>query len=309
MQALIYKSTGSWYVARTDDGHFYDARIKGALKLDDITSTNPLAVGDWVEVEKEDGEENTVIITRIEDRKNYIVRASPHQNKERHIVAANLDQLLLFASLRNPKTATGFMDRFLVSAEAWHVPSILVFNKTDLYRPKEQEQLAHIKEVYEPLGYPVMTLSMETKTGTEALKDTLKGKTTLISGQSGVGKTTFINSLLPAQNLKVQEVSGWSGKGQHTTTFAQMFDLPGGGRLIDTPGIREFGITNDIPIQELSHYFPEMRNRIHDCKFNNCLHINEPGCAIKEAVENGEISLDRYLSYYNILESLPKLKY
>lgn len=310
MIATIYKSTGSWYVAKGENGTFYNTRIKGKFKIEGLTTTNPIAVGDIVDIELEDGEDKVATITHIHNRKNYIVRTSVHNKNQRHIVAANLDQALLFVGLRDPKTSTGFMDRFLAAAEAWHVPTCLVVNKCDTFRNKEWDIFEKIKIVYEPLGYGVFALSLETKEGLPEVVATLSHKTTLVSGQSGIGKSTFINGVLPEENLRTQEVSAWSGKGLHTTTFAQMYDLKSGsGRIIDTPGIREFGITNDIEPAELSHYFPEMRARINKCRFNNCLHVNEPGCAVKDAVENSEIALDRYMSYLNILDSMPKKNY
>lgn len=310
MVATIYKSTGSWYVAKAENGVFYNARIKGKFKIEGLTTTNPIAVGDVVDLELEENEDNIATIIHIHDRRNYIVRTSAHNRNQRHIVAANLDQALLFVGLRDPKTSTGFMDRFLAAAEAWHVPTNLIVNKSDTFRDKEWEMLENIKAVYEPLGYGVFTLSLETRAGLDEVVATLFNKTTLISGQSGIGKSTFINGILPDENIRTQEVSAWSGKGLHTTTFAQMYDLKEGvGRIIDTPGIREFGITDDIEPAELSHYFPEMRERLHGCRFNNCLHVNEPGCAIKNAVEKEEITLDRYMSYLNILDTLPKKSY
>lgn len=308
MKALIYKSTGSWYITKTEEGKTLNARIKGVFKIEGLSSTNPIAVGDWVELELENEGENTATITGISDRNNYIARSSPHNRRHHHIVASNLDQTLLFATLREPKTSQGFLDRFLVSAEAFHVPAILVFNKADLYRKKEQEQFELLQETYTAIDYPVLQISLEKGTGLEQLQELLTNKTTLLSGHSGVGKSTFINTLFPEMNLKTQEVSGWSGKGMHTTTFAEMFDLPYGGRVIDTPGIREFGLV-DITRQELSHYFPEMRSRLQDCQFNNCLHVNEPGCAIKEALNEGEIAVDRYVSYLNILDTIDEKNY
>jgi len=308
--ATIYKSTGSWYIAKGENGVFYNARVKGKFKIDGLTTTNPIAVGDLVDIELEGSEENVATIAHIHDRKNYIVRSSAHNRNQRHIVAANLDQALLFVGLRDPKTSTGFIDRFLAAAEAWHVAVNIVVNKSDTFHQQEWDIFEKIKMVYEALGYGVFALSLETKDGLDAVMATLSEKTTLISGQSGIGKSTFINGVLPDENIRTQEVSAWSGKGLHTTTFAQMYDLKSGNsRIIDTPGIREFGITNDIEPAELSHYFPEMRARLHDCRFNNCLHVNEPGCAIKDAVENSEIALDRYMSYLNILDSLPKKNY
>lgn len=308
MKALIYKSTGSWYVAKTAEGKVYNTRIKGVFKIDGINSTNPIAVGDEVDIDLEDGAENTAIITHIHERRNYMVRASPHHKKHHHIIASNLDAVLLFATLKDPRTSQGFIDRFLVSAEAYHIPAVVVFNKKDIYRKKELEKYAELKATYESIGYTILLASMETGEGAEEVKALLKDKTTLLSGHSGVGKSTFINTVFPSMDLRTQEVSGWSGKGMHTTTFAEMFDLPGGGRIIDTPGIREYGLV-DIPKQELSHYFPEMREILNDCQFNNCLHINEPGCAVKQAVERGDIATERYVSYYNILESINEHDY
>lgn len=304
MNALVYKSTGSWYTVRTDDGKLWNARTKGILKIDGITSTNPVAVGDRVKLEFEDTEEEGAMITEVLKRNNYINRQSPANKYQHHIIAANLDQSLLIATLKDPKTSQGFLDRFLIVGEAYHIPSVIVFNKTDLYRQKEQDLFEERRTMYEAAGYKVLPVSLQNKTGLEEVEDLLRNKTTLLSGHSGVGKSSFINAMVPGMGLKTQDVSGWSGKGIHTTTFAEMFDLPAlNARIIDTPGIREFGLV-DITRQELSHYFPEMRKRLNDCQFNNCLHINEPGCAIKQAVETGEISMDRYVSYCMILESV-----
>src|SRR5687767_4877149 len=308
MKALVYKSTGSWYILKDEAGRTYNARIKGVLKIDGITSTNPIAVGDIVTVEMENEGESTLTITAIGERKNYIARRSPHNKHQHHIVASNLDQSLLFATLKDPKTSQGFIDRFLVTSEAYHVPAIVVFNKSDLYRKKETEKFAQLKEMYEKIGYKILSVSVEKNMGMEDVHNILKDKITLLSGHSGVGKSSFINVLFPELRLKTQDVSGWSGKGLHTTTFAEMFDLPFGGKIIDTPGIRELGLV-DIPKQELSHFFPEMRKRINDCQFNNCLHMNEPECAVKEAVNTGDIHIDRYVSYCNILDSMEEKSY
>lgn len=307
MKALVYKSTGSWYQLKTEDGQLMQARIVGKLKLDSITSTNPIAVGDWVEVENVE-EEGSIMITKIIERRNYINRTSPHNKNMHHIVAANLDQSLLFATLKDPKTSLGFIDRFLVISEAYHVPAIIVFNKTDLWKKKEKEKFEYIKEIYENIGYKIMMMSVELQEGLEDVENVLKNKTTLLSGHSGVGKSSFINYLFPHLNLKTTEVSDWSGKGMHTTTFAEMFDLPFGGKIIDTPGIREMGVV-DIPKQELSHYFPEMRVLIQSCQFNNCSHLHEPGCAVKDAVNNGLIAEERYLSYLNIRDTIDEKNY
>lgn len=302
MEALVYKSTGSWYQLRNADGEMLNARIKGKLKIDGITSTNPVAVGDIVEVEME-GETGNAVITEIYERKNYINRSSPHRRNQHHIVAANIDQSLLFATLREPRTSLGFIDRFLITSEAYHIPAIIVFNKSDLYREKEVLKLEEIRQIYEPIGYRIMSMSLETGEGVEEVKSILAGKVTLLSGHSGVGKSTFINHLFPGMELKTQDVSGWSGKGLHTTTFAEMYDLPWGGKIIDTPGIRELGLV-DISKQELSHYLPEMRAVLGNCQFNNCIHRDEPGCAVKAAVNDGSIHEERYISYLNIMDSL-----
>lgn len=308
MKALVYKSTGSWYVVKTEARQVLNARIKGIFKIDDITSTNPIAVGDEVIVETENEGEGTVMITDILPRRNYVTRQSPSHKKQHHIVASNLDQSLLFATLKDPKTSQGFIDRFLVTCEAYHIPALIVFNKADLYRKKEQEQYEALKDMYNDIGYTTVLMSLPKGEGVEEVKSLLKDKITLMSGHSGVGKSTFINAIFPELNLKTQDVSGWSGKGMHTTTFAEMFDLPFGGKIIDTPGMREFGLV-DISKQELSHYFPEMAKLINDCQFNNCLHINEPGCAVKKAVEDGIINEERFFSYYKILESIEEKEY
>jgi ribosome biogenesis GTPase / thiamine phosphate phosphatase len=308
MKALVYKSTGSWYTVKNQAGDIYNARMKGVFKIDDITSTNPVAVGDVVEIEPENEIENSVTIIKIHDRKNYVNRQSPRHKYQHHIIAANLDQSILFATLKEPKTSQGFIDRFLVACEMYHVPAAIVFNKADLYRKKEEQKYEEWKQMYEAIGYKTFLVSVEKGTGIEEVKDLLKDKISLLSGHSGVGKSSFINIVCPQLDIKTQDVSGWSGKGLHTTTFAEMYDLPIGGKIIDTPGMREFGLV-DLSKQELSHYFPEMRVRISDCQFNNCLHINEPGCAIKKAVEDDEINIDRYISYCNILDSVEERKY
>lgn len=303
MTGIVYKSTGSWYSVKDESGTFRNARIKGVFKIDGITSTNPIAVGDTVDFETENEKEGTVTITKIHDRRNYITRQSPRAKYQHHIIAANLDQSLLLATLKEPRTSQGFIDRFLVACEMYHVPAIVVFNKTDLYKDKEWAQYERLKEVYETVGYAVFPISIKEGKGIDDVKQLLKGKITLLSGHSGVGKSTFINAVMPGSKIRTQDVSGWSGKGLHTTTFAEMYDLPFGGQIIDTPGMREFGLV-DVEKEELSGYFPEMRQRLNDCQFNNCQHINEPGCAIKDAVIAGEIDEDRYVSYVNILESL-----
>jgi ribosome biogenesis GTPase len=267
-----------------------------------------VAVGDEVEVEPEFDTDNSAMINEIHDRRNYINRQSPRFKHQHHIVAANIDQSVLVATLKEPRTSQGFIDRFLVACEMYHVPAVIVINKTDLFRNKDEEQFEEWKLMYEDVGYKLIGISVKNNKGIEEVKELLKNKTSLLSGHSGVGKSSFLNLVLPDLNLKTANISGWSGKGQHTTTFAEMFDLPFDGKIIDTPGMREFGLV-DISKQELSHYFPEMRKRLNNCQFNNCLHLNEPGCAVKEAAANGEIDENRYVSYVNILDSIEERSY
>lgn len=311
MQGTVYRSTGSWYVVKSTEGGLYQARIKGIFKIDDeITSTNPIAVGDMVEIVPEEADGSSAMITDIAPRRNYIVRTSPHKRVHKHIVAANLDQAMLICTVKEPRTSRGFIDRFLVTAAAYHIPAILVFNKKDLLKEKDQEKFDELHEVYTNIGYPVLLVSAKKGEGIAEIRNLLHNKVTLMSGHSGVGKSSLINQLMPGLELRTKEVSGWSGKGLHTTTFAEMFDLPAdiGGKLIDTPGIRELGIV-DMPKTELSHYFLEMQPYITQCQFNNCLHTNEPGCAVKAAVEEGDIDEERYISYATILDSLEEEKY
>ena len=308
MKARIYKSTGSWYSVKLENGQFSQARIKGVIKLDAITSTNPIAVGDWVDCAMEEDIEQAVMIYNIIERDNYVARQSPHNKRQQHIIASNMDQSILLATLKSPKTSQGFIDRFLVSCEAFHIPAIIVFNKADIYGPEELERYAELEEMYQAVGYQVLLISIEQKMGLEPLDALLKNKTTLVSGHSGVGKSSLINYLFPHLDLTTQEVSGWSGKGMHTTTFAQMYDYPGGGAVIDTPGMRELGLVN-LAKEELAQYFPEMRARMQDCQFNNCQHINEPGCAVKAAVEKGIISEARFFSYVDLWHGIEEKKY
>jgi ribosome biogenesis GTPase / thiamine phosphate phosphatase len=308
MKAKVYKSTGSWYIVKTESGDTWNARMKGIFKIDGISSTNPIAVGDDVEIDIELDTERSAIITYIHNRNNYVNRQSPSHKMQFHIVASNIDQCLLIATLKEPRTSQGFIDRFLVACESFHIPAIIVFNKSDLYRKKEMEKFEEWKKMYEDVGYKIILASFKENMGIEETQSLLKDKITLVSGHSGVGKSSFINQVIPGLQQKTHDVSGWSGKGIHTTTFAEMFDLPFGGRIIDTPGMREFGLV-DISKQELSHYFPEMRIRINDCQFNNCLHINEPGCAIKKALNEGLINIDRYVSYCTILDSIVENNY
>jgi len=309
MRARVYKSTGSWYSIKSEEGLFYQARIKGAIKLDNRSSTNPIAVGDWVHAEMEEGgDEQAIMIDEILDRDNYVARQSPHNKRQQHIIASNLDQSILLATLKLPKTSQGFIDRFLIACESFHIPAIIVFNKADLYEEKEMALYKEMKEMYEAVGYKVILISIEEQKGLEQLEDLLKNKTTLISGHSGVGKSSLINYLFPDLDIITQEVSDWSGKGMHTTTFAQMYDLPFGGSVIDTPGMRELGLVN-MEKEELAQYFPEMRAVMHGCQFNNCQHINEPSCAEKAAVEKGLITEARFYSYVDLWHGIEEHKY
>lgn len=304
MKATIYKSTGSWYICKTEDGKFWNARMKGKFKIDkEIRSTNPIAVGDTVTVAIENEAQNSLMITQIDARKNYLVRTSPHNKNQKHIVAANLDQSILIATLHNPKTSLGFIDRFLVSCEVYHLKAILMFNKADLLDEDDMLLFEKIKNIYTNVGYEVYLISAEKTEGISVFKNIIANKMSLLTGHSGVGKSTIINIVLPQQDLYTQEVSDWSGKGMHTTTFAQMYDLIDGGQIIDTPGIRELGIVN-VTRTELGGYFPEIKKELVHCKYNNCTHQMEPQCAVIEAVKNGIISEERYINYLKIFETI-----
>ncbi len=298
MRGLVTKSTGSWYLVLGPDGVRYECRIKGKFRTHGIKSTNPVAVGDWVLFELEPGQQKG-IITELEPRKNYIIRKSVNLSKQTQIIGANLDQAILVVTLASPATSTGFIDRFLVTAEAYSIPAILIFNKLDLFSEEGLELLHEFMELYEHLGYPCYAVSALEGEHIEEVRNLLKDKTTVLSGHSGVGKSTLVNAVVPEAAMKTGDISDWSDKGKHTTTFAEMIELPFGGKLIDTPGIRELGIV-DIEPQELSHFFPEMRALLNQCKFHNCRHINEPGCAVLQAVEAGEIEPSRYDSYISI---------
>lgn len=301
MQGLVIKSTGSWYQVATDTGSIVDCRIKGKFRTKDIQTTNPIAVGDRVEMEMEP-EQNTGIIAKLLPRKNYIIRKSVNLSKQAQIIAANLDQAFLVVTLASPRTSLGFIDRFLVTAEAYDIPAKLIFNKLDLFSEEGMEVLAEYQHIYTSIGYPCYEVSALEGTNLHIIEGLLKDKVSLFSGHSGVGKSTLINTLIPGMSLKTGEISDWSDQGKHTTTFAEMHPIPGGGYLIDSPGIRELGVI-DIDKGELGHFFPEMRNRMNECRFNNCRHINEPGCSVIEAVENNEIELSRYESYLSIFHN------
>ncbi len=298
MQGLVIKSTGSWYTVEDKTGKKYECRIKGKLRMKGLVSTNPLAVGDIVDFELEPDLE-TAVISKVHDRKNYIIRKSINLSKQVQIIAANLDLAGLVVTLASPRTSLGFIDRFLVTAEAYGVPAVLIFNKLDLFSKEGLEILENYIDLYEGIGYKCYSVSATKGLNVEELQIALKDKISLFSGHSGVGKSSLINRLIPGKELKVGKISDWSDMGKHTTTFAELFDLPFGGKLIDTPGIRELGIA-DIEKHELGHFFPEMRALMNDCKFNNCVHINEPGCAILKALEEGDLEPTRYDSYQSI---------
>lgn len=302
MIGLVYKSTGSWYDVKALDGAFYRCRIKGKFRIKGIKSTNPVAVGDKVEFNLETiGDETVGVISGIEDRKNYIVRKSVNLSKQVHIIAANLDQCFLLVTLNNPTTYTAFIDRFLVTAEAYEIPVILVFNKLDTYNAAEKIEIENLIDLYRKIGYTVLGISAKKQEGIEAVREMMVGKTSMFSGNSGVGKSTLVNALEPGLQLKTSEISEQHLQGQHTTTFAEMYDLSFGAKIIDTPGIRGFGVV-DMEKDELGDYFPEFFELKSECKFNNCLHLDEPKCAVKKALENGEAAWSRYRSYVQMME-------
>ena len=306
MKGRVIKNTGSWYTVRTDDGRDVESKVKGNFRLKEIRSTNPVSVGDRVDIDINN--EGTAFITRIEDRKNYIIRRASNLSKQSHIIAANLDQAMLIVTVNYPITTTVFIDRFLATAEAYSVPVKLVFNKIDRYKGEDKEYLDALINLYTTIGYPCSTLCAKTEEGLDALKAELKDKITLLSGHSGVGKSTIINKLVPGVNLRTGDISEYHNKGMHTTTFSEMIPLPEGGYLIDTPGIKGFG-TIEMETAEISHYFPEIFKFSEDCRFNNCSHRHEPGCAVLQALEDHYISESRYKSYLSILEDKEESKY
>ncbi|KMM32339.1 ribosome small subunit-dependent GTPase A [Parabacteroides goldsteinii] len=306
MKGLVIKNTGSWYTVRTDDGRDVESKVKGNFRLKEIRSTNPVSVGDRVDIDINN--EGTAFITKIEDRKNYIIRRASNLSKQSHIIAANLDQAMLIVTVNYPITTTVFIDRFLATAEAYGVPVKLVFNKIDRYKGEDKEYLDALINLYTTIGYPCSTLCAKTEEGLDALKAELKDKITLLSGHSGVGKSTIINKLVPGVNLRTGDISEYHNKGMHTTTFSEMIPLPEGGYLIDTPGIKGFG-TIEMETAEISHYFPEIFKFSEDCRFNNCSHRHEPGCAVLQALEDHYISESRYKSYLSILEDKEESKY
>lgn len=299
MTGLVYKSTGSWYTVKANDGTFYECRIKGKFRIKGITSTNPVAVGDIVDFDVE--ENNNGVITNIHERKNYIIRKSVNLSKQVHIIASNIDKLFLLVTINNPPTTTSFIDRFLVTAEAYDIEAILVFNKLDTYTREAEDEMLYLKFIYSRIGYKCLKVSATEGKGLDTLKAEMQGNVSMFSGHSGVGKSTLVNALQPSLNLKTKEISEQHSQGQHTTTFAEMFDLDFDAKIIDTPGIRGFGIV-DMEPDEIGDYFPEFFALKEDCKFNNCLHKEEPHCAVKEALDNDEVAWSRYRSYLQMLE-------
>lgn len=306
MTGLVIKNTGSWYIVRTDDGNQIECKIKGNLRLRDIKSTNPVTVGDMVTFSL--NVDGTGLIAEIHDRKNYIVRKSSNLSKQNHILAANLDLVALVVTVNYPVTSTIFIDRFIATAEAYNVPASLIINKTDLYSEEETSYAHALKNLYESLGYQVFLISAKNNNNTDIFSSFLKDKVTLISGNSGVGKSTLINAILPDVDARTGDISAYHNKGTHTTTFSEMYVLPEGGYLIDTPGIKGFG-TIDMDEYEISHYFREIFKFSSKCRFSNCTHVHEPGCAVIEAVENQFVSQSRYQSYLNILADIREGKY
>jgi ribosome biogenesis GTPase len=301
-KGLVYKSTGSWYTVKAEDGNFYECRIKGKFRMEGIKSTNPVAVGDHVVFEVETkGDETIGIINTIKERENYIIRKSVKLSKQTHIIAANIDIAFLLITINNPPTFTKFIDRFLVTAEAYHIRAVLLFNKIDTYSEDELLEVKILAAMYRNIGYECIGISAKTGKNVDKVKDMMYGKVSMFSGHSGVGKSTLINCLEEEINLKTSEISEQHQQGQHTTTFAEMYDLSFGAQIIDTPGIKGFGVV-EIAKEELGDYFPEFFVLKQNCKFNNCLHLEEPRCAIKEALENEQIAWSRYDSYVQILE-------
>ena len=301
MKGLVYKSTGSWYKVRNDNGNFIVCRLKGKLRIKGLKVTNPVSVGDIVDIEMEKGKE-TGLISKIDSRKNYLIRKSVNLSKQYHIIASNIDQAVLVATVTQPNTLNEFIDRFLVSVTAYNIPAVILVNKLDVYEDEHLNRLADWNSIYTNAGYTILPISVEKEINLDKVKKLFQGKTTVLSGNSGVGKSSLLKKLLPNEEIAVKEISEMHQQGVHTTTFAEMYDLPNGGHLIDTPGIRGIGVV-DIEPNELSNYFPEFLKLKPFCKFNNCVHINEPNCAVKKALDEGEIALSRYNSYLSIFNN------
>jgi ribosome biogenesis GTPase len=301
MKGRVIKSTGSWYAVQTEHGETVRSRLRGKFKQDGLKTNNPIAVGDWVTIEKEPSGDNTAVISEILPRKNYIIRQSTRKSAYSHMLASNLDQTVLVATLAFPKTSLGFIDRFLVSAESFRIPSVVLLNKADILEQQGLDYAAELQELYEGLGYRTGLISVLEDESLETIMELLRGKTSLISGHSGVGKSSLLNRLIPDLELKTGKVSTFANKGTHTTTFAELFEIDSKTFVIDTPGIKELGLV-DMEPAEISDYFPEMRALIGQCRFHNCSHTNEPGCAVHEAYEAGQIAASRYASYFSMME-------
>lgn len=302
MTGLVYKSTGSWYTVKTNEGVAYECRIKGKFRLKGIKSTNPISVGDYVDFDLDTkSDEETGVITNIHDRSNYVVRKSVNLSKQTHIIASNVDQVFLLITIDNPPTFTSFIDRFLVTAEAYSIKTVLLFNKEDTFDEDTSMQVKHLTHIYENIGYECVNISARTGKNIDKVKALMEGKVSMFTGHSGVGKSTLVNAIEPNLDLKTKAISTQHMQGQHTTTFAEMFDLSFDAKIIDTPGIKGFGVV-DMEKEEIGDYFPEFFELKQECKFNNCLHKEEPKCAVKSAIDNDEIAASRYRSYLQILE-------
>lgn len=308
MKGIVIKSTGSWYDVKLPDGSIIKSRIAGKIKLDDLKLTNPIAVGDEVTLELEDSEEIRGVIKAISPRRNYVVRQSPRKKHHLHFLASNVDQVLIIVTMRNPNLKVGFIDRFLIMTEPYSIPAIIVFNKSDIYTKGDLVYYEELKDIYSKIGHQVLKASSVNKDGLSEIRELLKGKFTLIAGQSGVGKSTLVNAIEPRLHLRTEEISDFSGKGQHTTTFAEMFELSFGGQIIDTPGIKTLSFSH-LEVMDIAHNFREFFAISDQCKFANCTHRNEPTCAVKSAVEVGEISIIRYQNYLGLLEEVEDQNY
>ncbi|WP_235298110.1 ribosome small subunit-dependent GTPase A [Portibacter marinus] len=309
LEGVVYRSTGSWYDVKTELGERVQCRIVGKFRLGDLKITNPVAVGDEVLITLEQGDdEGKGNIIEIKDRENYVLRQSPRKKHQLHLIASNVDQAICVMTISQPKLKQGFIDRYLMMMEPYNIPTILVFNKKDIYTEGDLNVYEYLKEIYEDIGYQCFLVSAEKNDGIDELRDSLKDKTTLIGGQSGVGKSTLINALDPDLDLRTEEISDYTGKGQHTTTFAEMFELSNGARIIDTPGIKTLAFSHFEPL-DVAHNFKEIFEVSEGCKFSNCMHLNEPKCAVKEAVQSGEISELRYFNYLKIVEEIEEQNY